>query len=195
MAHDAIRFLRRSAHGQAAGVLAALAVKENKSISEVSVREVQNAILDAKGYLLPYLDVAIDHPMFKSLQRVGSTGILKGIGKSVDWANQTWFRADTLLLANELEGLRDVYPFVDKQVFEGNNTISIQKAVEMMEGIAEKESIELKKGRVEEIWNEFGLKDLNMNRNILRSEMAILIDQILDPFNNKKVDITGQYIQ
>ena len=65
----------------------------------------------------------------------------------------------------------------------------------MIEGIAEKESIELKKGRGEEIWNEFGLKDLDMNRNILRSEMAILIDQILDPFNNKKIDITGQYIQ
>ena len=65
----------------------------------------------------------------------------------------------------------------------------------MIERIAEKESIELKKGRVEEIWNEFGLKDLDMNRNILRSEMAVLIDQILDPFNNKKIDITGQYIQ
>ena len=86
------------------------AVKENKSISEVSVREVQNAILDAKGYLLPYLDVELDHPMFKSLQRIGSTGILKGIGKSVDWSNQMWFRADTLLLANELKGLGDVYP-------------------------------------------------------------------------------------
>lgn len=48
---------------------------------------------------------------------------------------------------------------------------------------------------VEEIWNEFELKDFDMNRGILRSEMAILIDQILDPFNNKKVDITGQYIQ
>lgn len=56
----------------------------------------------------------------------------------------------------------------------------------MIEGIAEKESIELKKGRIEEIWSEFGLKDLDMNRNILRGEMAILIDQILDPFNNKK---------
>lgn len=181
--------------GQAAGALAALAVKENKSISEVSVREVQNAILDAKGYLLPYLDVAIDHPMFKSLQRVGSTGILKGIGKSVDWANQMWFRADTLLLANELEGLGDVYPFVNKQVIEGNNTISIQKATEMIGEIAEKEGIEIKEGRVEEIWNEFDLKNFDMDRDILRSEMAILIDQILDPFNNKKVDITGQYIQ
>lgn len=48
---------------------------------------------------------------------------------------------------------------------------------------------------VEEIWDKFDLKDFDMNRNILRSEMAILIDQILDPFNNKKVDIIGQYIQ
>lgn len=94
--------------GQAAGALAALAVKEGKNIREVSVREVQNAILDGKGYLLPYLDVELDHPMFKSLQRIGSTGILKGIGKSVDWSNQMWFRADTLLLANELKGLGDV---------------------------------------------------------------------------------------
>lgn len=181
--------------GQAAGALAALAVKEDKNIREVSVREVQNAILDGKGYLLPYLDVELDHPMFKSLQRIGSTGILKGIGKSVDWSNQMWFRADTLLLANELKGLGDVYPFVNKQIFEGNNTISIQKATELIRGIAEKEGFEMKEGRVEEIWNEFELKDFDMNRGILRSEMAILIDQILDPFNNKKVDITGQYIQ
>ena len=181
--------------GQAAGALAALAVKEGKNIREVSVREVQNAILDGKGYLLPYLDVELDHPMFKSLQRIGSTGILKGIGKSVDWSNQMWFRADTLLLVNELKGLGDVYPFVNKQVFEGNNTISIQKATELIGEIAEKEGIEMKEGRVEEIWNEFELKDFDMNRDILRSEMAILIDQILDPFNNKKVDITGQYIQ
>ena len=181
--------------GQAAGALAALAVKEGKNIREVSVREVQNAILDGKGYLLPYLDVELDHPMFKSLQRIGATGILKGIGKSVDWSNQMWFRADTLLLANELKGLGDVYPFVNKQIFEGNNTISIQKATELIREIAEKEGFEMKEGRVEEIWNEFELKDFDMNRNILRSEMAILIDQILDPFNNKKVDITGQYIQ
>lgn len=181
--------------GQAAGALAALAVEENKSICEVSVREVQNAILDAKGYLLPYLDVAIDHPMFKSLQRIGSTGILKGIGKSVDWTNQMWFRADTLLVANELEGLGDVYPYINKQDIEGDNTMSIQKATEMIGKIAQKEGIELKEGKVEEIWNEFNLKDFGMNRNILRGEMAILIDQILDPFNNKKVSITGQYIQ
>lgn len=65
----------------------------------------------------------------------------------------------------------------------------------MIGEIAEKEGIEIKEGRVEEIWDEFDLKNFDMDRDILRSEMAILIDQILDPFNNKKVDITGQYIQ
>ena len=30
----------------------------------------------------------------------------------------------------------------------------------------------MKEGRVEEIWNEFELKDFDMNRDILRSEMA-----------------------
>lgn len=45
--------------GQAAGALAALAVVENKPISQVGVRQVQQVILDAKGYLLPYLDVPV----------------------------------------------------------------------------------------------------------------------------------------
>ena len=65
--------------GQAAGALAALAVKNNQKISDVSVRDVQNAILDAKGYLLPYLDVPCLDVKFASYQRIGSTGILKGV--------------------------------------------------------------------------------------------------------------------
>lgn len=181
--------------GQAAGALAALAVKRDKDINEVSVREVQNAILDGRGYLLPYLDVELDHPMFKPLQRIGSTGILKGIGKSIDWSNQMWFRADTLLLSDELKGLSDVYPFVAGRVPKGNVPLSIQKAIELIGEIVQKEGLKLKKGKVEDIWSEFELKNFDLNRDILRSEMAVLIDQILDPFNNKQVDITGQYIR
>ena len=46
--------------------MAALAVKNNQKIDEVSVRDVQNAILDAKGYLLPYLDVPVTDVKFAS---------------------------------------------------------------------------------------------------------------------------------
>ena len=66
--------------GQAAGVIAALSINENLSPVKVSVRKVQNQLLDQGGYLLPYLDVPKDHPRFKIYQRIGATGILKGTG-------------------------------------------------------------------------------------------------------------------
>lgn len=180
--------------GQAAGALAALAVKNNQDIKDVSVRDVQKVILDSKGYLLPYLDVTVDDLMFKPLQRVGATGILKGIGKSVEWSNQMWFRADTVLLANELEGILDVYPYVDKQQFEKNNALSVQESIELIKNIAHKEGLEFKEDQIKELWADFGLKNLDKSRSILRGEMALLIDQILNPFD-RKIDITGKYIQ
>lgn len=180
--------------GQAAGALAALAVKNNQDIKDVSVRDIQKVILDSKGYLLPYLDVTVDDLMFKPLQRVGSTGILKGIGKSVEWSNQMWFRADTVLMANELEGILDVYPYVDKQQFEKNNALSVQESIELIKNIAHKEGLEFKEDQIKELWADFGLKNLDNSRSILRGEMALLIDQILNPFD-RKIDITGKYIQ
>lgn len=179
--------------GQAAGALAALALKENKPIKDVPVRMVQNAVLDANGYLLPYLDVEQDSPLFKPFQRIGATGILKGVGKSINWSNQMWLRADTLLLANELEGLTDVYPYVDKKFFEGARTLSIREAADIIENIARKEGIDWKKIDAENIWETFRLENFDMDRNILRGEMAVLIDQALDPFHRKEIDITGKY--
>ncbi|MCS2387608.1 hypothetical protein NXV57_05330 [Bacteroides thetaiotaomicron] len=60
---------------------------------------------------------------FASYQRIGSTGILKGVGKNVDWSNQTWLRADTVLLASELDGLFEVYP-VAKDEFKKQERIN-----------------------------------------------------------------------
>lgn len=181
--------------GQAAGALAALAVKKDQKINEVAVRDVQNAILDAKGYLLPYLDVPVSDIKFASYQRIGSTGILKGIGKNVEWSNQSWLRADTLLLASELSGLFDVYP-TSKEWFDksGTDTFSIQEAIQLIHKIAESERLNITND-VEFIWESYGLPNWDLKRNILRGEMAVLIDRMLDPFNKKKITITGQYIQ
>ena len=64
--------------------MAALSVKQNKDIDEIAVRDVQDVILNAKGYLLPYLDVPVSDDRFTAYQRVGATGILKGVGKNVE---------------------------------------------------------------------------------------------------------------
>ena len=77
--------------GQAAGVIAALSVKENLSPAKVSMRKVQKPDFETGGYLLPYLDVSKDHLILKSYQRIGATGIIKGIGMNVGWENRMVF--------------------------------------------------------------------------------------------------------
>ena len=77
--------------GQAAGTLAAMAVRQGREPRAVPVREVQRALLETGAFLLPYLDVPPEHPQFGRIQRVGATGILKGRGVPHQWANQTWF--------------------------------------------------------------------------------------------------------
>ena len=179
--------------GQAAGALAALSVGQKKKIADVKVRDVQDAILAAGGYLLPYLDVPVESPLFKPLQRVGATGIMKGVGRNVGWSNQTWFRADTLLLMNELQGLADVYPQVSIAT-DDTSAVSMQEAINLIGQIAAHEGLKTDVAvRTNDIWREYKWGEVDLTRPVSRAEMAVLIDKILDPFHRKEIDIHGSY--
>ena len=76
--------------GQAAGALAAIAVKTGRRPSEVPVRDVQEVLLDHGCYLLPFLDLKPGEQGFRELQEAGIKGEVKGIGRSVGWSNEMW---------------------------------------------------------------------------------------------------------
>lgn len=179
--------------GQAAGVLAALSVSQGKKIADVSVRDVQEKILEAGGYLLPYLDVPVNSPLFKPLQRIGATGIMKGIGRNVGWSNQTWFRADTLLLMNELQGLAEVYPQIQVAA-DDTSVVSLQKAMDLTGQIAADEGLKVDVAALtRDLWKEYQWGEPAPYQAVSRAEMAVLIDRILDPFHRKRIDIHGTY--
>ncbi len=81
--------------GQAAGVLAAKTVQLKKKVRELPVRAVQEELLKAKAYLMPFTDVKPDDPHWEAIQKVGVTGILKGTGKAEGWANKMYFYPDS----------------------------------------------------------------------------------------------------
>jgi hypothetical protein len=180
--------------GQAAGALASLAVKEKKLPRNVSVHEVQRTLLDAGGYLQPYLDVPKSDPSFKSMQRIGVMGILHGLGKNVSWQNETWFRADTLLLSKELEGLQTVYPKLQLPKSEAVN-VSLKTMKEIMTSIAKLEGLSFKEDidqQVKSIFLDYKLGEPIDSMFITRKQMAVLVDCILHPFENKDVNIYGE---
>ncbi len=180
--------------GQAAGALAALAVKNGRGINDIPVREVQNILLDAGGYLLPYLDVPPGHFLFKSMQRIGSTGIMKGIGKNSGWSNLTFFRSEDVTLIHELKGLNEFYEM--NGISLTGDTLSVNRAVGLLRLIAERNNLNLDPQKVESVLSSIGCSDpQSAGRPIRRGEMALLIDRILDPFNRFSVDIKGSIIK
>jgi hypothetical protein len=188
--------------GQAAGTLAALAVRQGREPRAVPVRDVQRSLLEARAFLLPYIDVPPDHPQFARIQRVGATGILKGKGVPHQWANQTWFYPDfpidAATLAQGLAGLEKVDgPPVDGRpltVAEALKTLIDYREALLKKDEARFAALAGKAPRPgPELWPALGLGSWEPDRRVTRAEVAALLDDLLDPFNLKAVDHRGRF--
>ena len=184
--------------GQAAGVLAALAVQQNKNARDIQVRSVQQALLSSKAYIMPYYDVKISHPHFASIQRIGATGLLRGKGEPYQWANRTWFYPDSAVATSTF--ITDATPFIRLQHYH-HPSITIDDAVRIVRQLGfiyqlqnefDYKSYSNIKVQIESKWSSWGLKRFDENRNITRAELAVLLDQIINPFQLKQVNHTGE---
>ena len=168
--------------GQAAGTLAALACIYNRPVREISVRSVQRQLLDDGCYIMPYLDLDKDHKHFKAIQKIGATGILRGEGRNVGWANQTWFRADDPLIAEEIYAA----PYYDGRLPLASGPVKVGDFLNMLRllGVPVPAS-------AEDWWSGMGLDNYDSSREITRLEAAVAVDATIDPFNMAGVDYNG----
>jgi hypothetical protein len=163
--------------GQAAGVLAALSAKEDVMARQIPVRYVQTELLAHKAYIMPYNDVKPDHPYFKSIQRVGATGILRGTPTPHAWANQTWFYPDSLVDAQIfLEDVKAVLPLNGEM--KGQH-LSLGEAMILLQTVDIAVKVE---ETVKQKYKAWGWKDAEPSHLLTRGELAKMIDDLFDPF-------------
>jgi hypothetical protein len=185
--------------GQAAGVIASEAVKQKRSPQQVDIRHVQSVLLDHHAYLMPYIDVRPWDAGFASIQKIGATGILQSVGKPHGWANQTWFYPDSLCSATELQegltlfvkGWNIVLPFSTSP------TITLQELLQWLQPIRRKiypNSVQLLKDDVLTYRKAWHLENLTRDKILTRGEVAIIIDQIIHPFESRKVNWQGEFL-
>jgi hypothetical protein len=175
--------------GQAVGVLAALAIKENKQPRNIAVRKVQNVLLQNKAYIMPYIDVLPTHPQFEAIQKIGATGILKGTGIPYKWANQTWFYPDSTILTKVF--LSDVKPYLQLNIKVANDTITLKNLFNIIAALTTKTTdvVDFKNA-----WQEVGLTNFDETRAAKRFEIAAIIDRMVDPFNFRPINHLGNFI-
>ena len=172
--------------GQAAGALAALSIKKRLSPREVSVRDVQEALLSAGARLQPYLDLEPTSPDFLVLQRIGSTGIMRGKGETIGWSNEMRFRINDYLLKSELY-MTDYYgiPYDGSTAaISGAEFVDlIERAVRNAPGYTTDQAAGLPLDT-----------PLRSASNVRRLEAARLIDEVLDPFHTHCVGLQGEVL-
>lgn len=177
--------------GQAAGLLAAQSVKDNLAPKKLSVRKLQNILLDANGYIMPYVDIKQNSPYFKAVQRIGATGLLKGEGVPNGWANTTYFYPEKNISFIDFVStwkMKFEYPF---NIIEHDMTI--EDAVNFAAILYGKNRNEILPG-FKKKWNALNLVDFDLKRSIKRVELAAILNEY-DVFNQFNVDVFGFYIK
>lgn len=185
--------------GQAAGALAALAVEANASPRDISIREVQDYLLQEGVFLLPYLDVQASDSHFGAIQRIGATGILRGTGIPYKWANQTWFYPDTTITKTTLlKQLQEFEPGFQSILLEKDNDhLLISEALSICAVLSNEDSDDTLTSLTEEAeasWDNWGLYDYNIDRPITKRELAVMLDNMVGPFLLKMVDWNGNWL-
>jgi hypothetical protein len=175
--------------GQASGLLAALSIKNRVDPKNISVRQVQLALLDANGYIMPYKDVTQKDRYFKAIQKIGATGLLRGVGVPTGWANATYFNPNDKVKLDEFS-IAWNKKFIAHSL-KSDNDLTISDALFVAAKLSNT-SVEKIKSSFELKWKSIGLENYDLQRPILRYELAAILDQY-NVFNNFDVDIYGNY--
>jgi len=174
--------------GQAAGVLAALSVRENREVREINIRKVQQALLDAGAYLLPLIDVSPGDKEFQAIQRVTASGILKVKGESWKWANRTWFFPDTTISVKEFsEGLK---AFDNKMILTNDQSVlTVQKASTLLSDLLNRDTM----AEIKQLWESRTNRKFDVKLAITKNELSVLVDELIRPFEARSISFDGNY--
>ena len=179
--------------GQAAGVLAAISIQQKKQPRQISVRDVQSYLLGTGAYIMPYIDVPFGNPHFVAIQKIGATGILRGVGIPYKWANQTCFYPDSTICSATFG--KDIKAYTGSVFSSKNNIVTLGDVIRYISTFNEKYK---KKGvsmeNVVKKWAALELKNFEMNRPAKRFEIAVLLNKWLNPFDALPINHQGKLV-
>lgn len=189
--------------GQAAGILANQLVKNSNS-DIINVRSIQSELLKNKAYIMPIVDVDVHDEAWKSIQKITATGILKTVGVSEAWANKSYFNPDIFIsITALLDGLKEVYPAIQFDKFQEDDDMALvsqHSLFKIMKNILEndthysKEEVLSFENNFKKIIQEKLNTDFDLDKGLTKKQIAILMDECLNPFEKININLYGELV-
>lgn len=194
--------------GQAAGAAAVLSVESGISAALLDVRSLQDVLLESGLILMPYMDATQDYWAFLPIQKVGLSGLMRGEGIPVAWANETRFYPERVVGKMDLfEMLSRSDQMSTEQINQALSTVgnsrewTVENGLEFFEELSQKPeaptTLELstqsqtqsRSTYYERVVRFFNEHEVEVNSPLTRASLAVLIHYYLDPFYSNSVQI------
>ncbi len=185
--------------GQAAGTAAAWCVSHHCEPRAVPIRNVQQLLLNAGMWLMPFNDVSPHDLAFQAVQRVALSGVMRGRAISVGWANEMKFDPHEHIrqrqawdhLTRAIGAENDIAP-------EGELSSRVLRwsvVNSWLHTVLSGRAMDSKGHN----WNSSLIRVLqerlktrsNPDRPLTRIQWAEVLDRLFDPFNSLPVTIRG----
>lgn len=180
--------------GQAAGMLAALSVLSHKQPIDVPVRWVQEKLLAAGIYIMPYMDLQPNEKHFIAAQKLGAIGLVKGNGVPSGWANKTFFKPFDKVNTKEVVKIWLLkFPKEASRVatFSQEN-LTLQQAL-LLSAQLSHQSYATQLAQVKNKWSSWEFSNFDLTRAIQRIEFAVILNEV-NAFKIFKVNHSGNFI-
>ena len=194
--------------GQAAGAAAVLSVESGISASLLDVRSLQDVLLESGLILMPYMDATQDYWAFLSIQKVGLSGLMRGEGIPVAWANETRFYPERVVGKMDLfEILSRSDQMSTEQINQALSTVgnsrewTVENGLEFFEELSQKpeapttlehstqSQTRSRSTYYERVVRFFNEHEVEVNSPLTRASLAVLIHYYFDPFYSNSVQI------
>ena len=182
--------------GQGAGVIAAYCAFFKTTTANLNVRIIQGELLDFKGYILPFGDIA-DDPYWRAVQQVCATGLLKGVCKWEDGHLKFVFSPDSIVTTAEVRPvLLEIYTraFLWFGKEKPGQQFTVGNLLSFISDLTLTDPDNLRKSFGNAWKTQYNFtSDFDMDKPITRREFAILANKFLNPFA-RTVDLNGREV-
>lgn len=177
--------------GQAAGALAALAAKAKQDPKAIPVRSLQAALLEAGMMIQPYVDVPKSHPHFKAIQKLASTGLIRGIGVPGQWENYSYFYPEALVSNTDLR-LVMMEKFPQAQNLPAQGYLTWEQLLPSLQLLMPDRKVPDLEKEVFSKWADWGFDFLVKKRPLKKVEAAVILDHF-HAFERFQCNHEGRY--
>ena len=137
----------------------------------------------------------------EAVQRAGAMGIIKGIGKSADWENKTFFYPDSTITIGEIDYAisKDIFDIVfDQGKEELVNLKNLTGIIDqLMSHIDQEKNVKFippfYTGKItSDDFQNFGLKNYDESPSLTRKEVAVILVHYIDWFYVWDCNLKGE---